>query len=122
MAEMATYVGIKPRTILANAALGRGLRVSLNSSGSFDASAITDAGEMVTLTAIEAAKVGPAVSIHAGGKVPAQATEAVAVGDPAYTAAAGQFSKTSGSSAVLAGKWSLAASGANVLGEIELGL
>lgn len=122
MAEMATYIGIRPRTILANAALGRGIRVSLNSSGSCDASAITDAGDFVTLMALEAAKTGTAASMHGGGKVPAQASEAVAVGDPAYTAAAGQFSKTSGSSAVLVGKWSLAASGASVLGEIELGV
>jgi hypothetical protein len=54
-----------------------------------------------------------------GNKVPAVASEAVAVGDPAYTAAAGKFSKTS-SSATLVGKWVLAASGDGVLGEVEL--
>ena len=117
---MATYIGIQPRTILANAALGRGIRVSLNSSGSCDASGITDAGDYITLTAIEAAKVGNATSMHGGGKVPAISSEAAAVGDPAYTAASGKFSKTSGSSAVLVGKWALATSGADVLGEIEL--
>lgn len=121
MAEMATYVGIEPRTVTANAAAVRGIRLTLNSSGTCDAAGITDAGDYVSLAAIEAAKTGPAVSIHGGGKVPALASEAVAVGDPAYTAAAGKFSKSSGSSAVLIGKWALAASGDGVLGEIELG-
>jgi hypothetical protein len=120
MAEMATYIGIEPRTINANAALARGIRVTLNSSGTCDASGITDAGDYVTLQAIEAAKPGAAASMRGGGKVPAVASEAVAVGDPAYTAASGKFSKTSGSSAVLVGKWALAASGVDVLGEIEL--
>jgi len=120
MAEMATYVGIVQRTITANAALARGIRASLNSSGTCDASAITDAGDYVTLAAIEAAKPGPAASMHGGGKIPAISSEAVAVGDPAYTAASGKFSKTSGSSAVLVGKWALATTGVDVLGEIEL--
>lgn len=122
MAEMATYRAVQPITILANAALGRGIRVTLNSSGSCDASAITDVGQYVTLSSLEAAKVGAAVAIYAGNKVPAVATEAVAVGDPAYTAASGKFSKTSGSSAVQVGVWALAASGADILGEIELGV
>jgi hypothetical protein len=122
MAEMATYIGVVPRTVTANAAAARGIRLTLNSSGTCDAAGITDAGDYVSLQAIEAAKTGAAVSMHGGGKIPAVASEAVAVGDPAYTAASGKFSKTSGSSAVLVGKWALAASGVDVLGEIELGV
>src|SRR6516162_6014504 len=110
MAEMATYIGVIPRTVTANAAAVRGTRLTLNSSGTCDAAAITDVGDYIALQAIEAAKTGAAASIHGGGKVPAVASGAVAVGDPAYTAASGKFSNTSGSSAVLVGKWALAAS------------
>ena len=41
------------------------------------------------------------------------------IGDSAYSAASGKFSKTS-TNAVLCGKWVLAASGDGVLGEVEL--
>jgi len=121
MAEMATYRAVAPVTITANAALVRGIRVSLTSAGVCDAGDATVLGEYVTLQAIEAAKVGAAVNMHGGGKVPALASEAVAVGDPAYSAAAGKFSKTS-TNATLLGKWTLAASGDGVLGEVELGV
>lgn len=120
MAEMATYVGIEPRTILASSvAQARGVRVTRNSAG---ATAIQDAtlrGDYVTLTAIEASSVGQAASMSGGGKVPALASEATTVGDIAYAAASGKFSKTSTSAAVV-GRWTLAASGDGVLGEVEL--
>jgi len=119
MAEMATYIGIEQRTVTANAAIGRGLRGTLNSSGTLDLSAIGVAGDYVALHDIEANKPGAAASIAGGGKVPAVASEATLVGDIAYSAASGQFSKTA-AGAVAVGKWVLAASGAGVLGEVEL--
>jgi hypothetical protein len=120
MAEMATYIGIEPRTInAAGAALARGLRVALNSSGTYDLAGIGVSGEFVTLHDIEANKPGAAASVGGGGKVPAVSSEACAVGDIAYSAASGQFSKTA-SGAVVMGKWTLATTGAGVLGEVEL--
>lgn len=121
MAEMATYAGAKPRTITANAALARGLRVTLNSSGTCDVQDASAAGDYVTLQAVEALKTGAAVNIASGCKVPALASEATTVGDAAYAAASGKFSKTS-TNATLVGRWTLAASGDNVLGEVELGV
>lgn len=121
MAEMATYRNANPVTILANAALVRGVRVTLNSSGSCDVQDATAAGDYVTLTAIEAAKTGAAINTASGCKVPALASEACAVGDAAYAAAAGKFSKTSTNATAL-GRWTLAASGDGVLGEVELGV
>ncbi len=119
MAEMATYRGVTPVTILANAALGRGLRVTLNSAGSCDVQDASAIGTYVTLAAIEAGKTGPAINIASGVKVPMVAAGATAVGDPAYTAAAGKFSSTS-TNATLIGVCALAATGDTVLGEVEL--
>jgi Uncharacterized conserved protein (DUF2190) len=121
MPEMASYVGIEPRTINANAAIARGLRCSLNSSGTYDIQDNTAIGDMITLADIEAGKPGPAASLHGGGKVPAVAAEAVLMGDPAYTATLGRCGKTSASN-VLLGKWTQPASGAGVLSEVELGV
>ncbi len=119
MAEMATYIGIEPRTGIANAAIARGLRCLVNASGTLDLQDGTARGDFVAIHDIEAAKSGEVASLWGGGKVPALASEAVVVGDAAYTAAAGKFSKTSTSN-VLVGKWILAASGNGVLGEVEL--
>ena len=121
MAEMATYIGVIPRTITSNAALVRGVRVTRNSDGTCDVQDATGAGDYVTLAAIEAAKPGIAVSMAGGGKVPALASEACAVGDAAYAAASGKFSKTS-TNATLVGRWTLATTGDGVLGEVELGV
>jgi hypothetical protein len=121
MPEMASYVGIEPRTITANAAIARGLRCSLNASGTYDLQDNTAIGDMIALHDIEAGLTGAAASTHGGGKVPAVASEAVLMGDPAYTATLGRCSKTS-SSNVLIGKWTQPASGAGVLSEIELGV
>jgi len=119
MAEMAANVGQVPRTINANGALARGLRCTLNSSGTCDLSAIGVRGDYITAVDIPALSAGVGYPTGGGGKVPAVASVAVAVGDPAYSAAAGQFSNVS-TGAVLMGKWVLAASGAGVLGEVEL--
>jgi hypothetical protein len=119
MAEMASYIGIEPRIInAAGVAIARGLRATLNSSGTYDLAGIGVKGDMIALADIEANKPGPAASLNGGGKVPAVASEAVAVGDAAYSAASGQCSKTS-AGAVALGKWTQPASGAGVLSEIE---
>ena len=120
MALQATYIGIEPRTITAtNVAQARGVRVTRDSSGTTAVTAATTRGDYVTLQAIPASGVGIAVSLSGGGKVPAVASEAVSVGDLAYAAASGQFSKTS-TNAALVGRWTLAASGAGIIGEVEL--
>lgn len=120
MAELATYIGITPRSInLANTAVVRGVRVSRASTGLNAVADATTRGDYVTLTAGAALETIAVASMADGGKVPALASEACAVGDAAYAAAAGKFSKTSTNAAVL-GRWTLAASGDNVLGEVEL--
>lgn len=120
MAELATYVGIEPRTIKATSvAQARGVRVTRDSSGTTAVADATTRGDYVTIQAIEASAYGEAASTAGGGKVPALASEACAVGDAAYAAAAGKFSKTSTNAAVM-GRWTLAASGDGVLGEVEL--
>jgi hypothetical protein len=119
MAEMATYIGIEPRTGIANAAIARGLRCFVNASGTLDIQDNTARGDYVTIQDIEAAKPGEVASGWGGGKVPAVASEATLPGDAAYTATLGRFSKSTTSN-VLVGRWILGASGAGVLGEVEL--
>jgi hypothetical protein len=120
MAELATYVGIEPRTAIAtNVAQARGVRVTRNSSGVTAVADATTRGDYVTLTDIAASSAGQVASLSGGGKIPALASEATVVGDLAYAAAAGKFSKTSTNAALL-GRWTLAASGDGVLGEVEL--
>lgn len=120
MALQTTYVGIEPRTITAtNVAQARGVRVTRDSSGTTAVADATTRGDYITLQAVSASGTGSAVSASGGGKVPALASEQVAVGDLAYAAASGKFSKTS-TNAALMGRWSLAASGDGVLGEVEL--
>jgi hypothetical protein len=119
MATLATTVIPLQKTVTAtNVALGRGVRVTLNSSGLVAASAIGVQGDYITLQAIPASGTGLAAPIGAGGSVPIQASEATAVGDAAYSAASGQASKTS-TNAVLLGKW-LQVGAANALAIVEL--
>jgi hypothetical protein len=122
MAEMATYIGIEPRTIVAdpaNADIGRGLRVFLQANGYVALQDNTALGDYMTITAITHGLAGEGASLFGGGKVPAVASEAVNAGDQAYTAANGQCGKTSTSNVAI-GKWTQPASGAGVLSEIEL--
>lgn len=120
MAEMTSYIGIDPRTVTATAvALARGVRVIRNSSGFVAVADNTVRGDYVTLEDIEADGNGAAASASDGGKVPALASEASAAGDLAYAAADGKFSVTSTDSALM-GRWTVAASGDDVLGEVEL--
>jgi len=125
MAELATYVGIEPRSINnGTTALVRGVRVTRASDGTVAVADATTRGDYVTLHDIAASTTtvtesGSAASMSGGGKVPALASEATVVGDDAYAAASGKFSKTS-TNAAFVGRWTLAASGNNVLGEVEL--
>jgi hypothetical protein len=121
MADLATYCGVTPRSInLPNTAVVRGVRVIRASTGLNAVADATQRGDYVTLAAGAALENGVlAVSMADGGKVPALASEACAVGDAAYAAAAGKFSKTSTNAAVC-GRWTLAASGDGALGEVEL--
>jgi hypothetical protein len=120
MADMATYRAIDPIPIKATAvAQARGLRVSLDSSGTTAAAAIGVRGDFVTIEAIEASAFG-AASALTHGKVPALASEATVVGDDAWSSADGKWSKTSGGGAIFMGRWTQAASGDGVLGEVQL--
>jgi hypothetical protein len=121
MSELATYIGIEPRTVnnISGATIVRGRRVVLGSDGNVTLAAIGVRGDYVTLQDIENNGCGLAVAVQAGNKIPAQSTEATNIGDTAYSAANGQFSKTS-ASAVIIGKWAAPASGANALGEVEM--
>lgn len=120
MAELATYLGVLPKTIsLTNAACARGVRVTRNSSGLCAVADATTRGDYVTLRDGAALEVIDAVPAGTPAKVPALASEAATVGALAYAAAAGKFSVTS-TNAALMGRWTLAASGDGVLGEVEL--
>ena len=120
MAEMATYIGVEPRTVQnGGTALSRGTRVTLQSTGLVAQQDNTARGDYVLLHDIAANEAGAAASMQGGGKVPAVASEATLVGDLAFTATAGRFSKTATSN-VAVGRWVQPASGAGVLGEVEL--
>lgn len=120
MADLSSDLAIAPLTIKAtSAAQARGVRVTLASTGDTAVTDATTRGDYVTLQAIAASDYGAAASLGGGGKVPALASEAVAIGDPAYAAASGKFSKTSTNAAYL-GRWTQAASGDGVLGQVLL--
>lgn len=120
MADMTSYVGIEPRMVkITGTAVNRGIRLTRGSNGLMAVAAANIRGEYVTLVDIAAAEAGSAASTSGGGKVPALAVEACAVGDAAYSAANGLFSKTATANTVM-GRWTQAANAANVLGEVEL--
>jgi len=117
MADLATHIGIVPMTVLAStSAISRGYRVTLASDSTVSVSAIGVRGDFVVTNDIAASSYGAACPMQAGAKVDAFASEAVSVGDAAYSAASGAFSKTS-TNAILVGKWVQAAS-ANTLGTV----
>lgn len=120
MAEMATYVGVTPRTIKVGASnLSRGFRVTLDSS---NLAAVTDAatrGGFVTMIDGVVGENIEACSMSEGAKVPAYAGEAsVDAGDLAYAFAGGKFGVTSTNAALL-GRWTTTTA-VNTLGEVEL--
>jgi len=122
MAEAATYRGIHPVTVIASASgVVRGVRVTRQSNGQVTVQDASARGDYVTLQAGDSALTGkPVLAVLAQqGKVPALVTgTTTVVGDLAYAAASGQFSKTS-TNATLVGRFTTATvSGA--LGEVEL--
>ncbi len=120
MAELAANVGVTEFSVNNDTvAVSRGTRVTLASTGLVAASLIGVRGDYVATIDIAASATGPAVPMQAGVIVTGVASEAVAVGDAIYSAASGQFSKTS-ASAVLVGKANTAASGSGVLFEVLL--
>jgi hypothetical protein len=121
MAELASTIGVVPITVLATAvAQVRGVRVTMDSTGACAVSAISERGDFVVDQAIAASDRGIGYSLNGGGVVAALASEATAIGDPAYSAAVGKWSKSTGGGAILMGKWVQAASGDGVLGCVLL--
>ncbi len=119
MATCATQIVPIQQTVTTTAAaVGRGIRVSLNASGLVAASAIGVRGDFITVQAIAASSTGLAAPIQPGGSIPVVASETTAVGDLAYSAASGQTSKTS-TNAVLIGVWKQIGA-ANALAVIQL--
>ncbi len=118
MAEIATYVGVEPRTEICGVDIARGLRVVLNASGVVVLAGLSVRGDYMSLIDGKNTEPSTFVSLSGGGKVPAVASEAVNQGDLAYSAASGQTSKTV-TSAVLMGRWTTTTA-IGTLGEIEL--
>lgn len=121
MAIQATYIAplVTATTTAVDVALA--IRVTLNSDGLVAASDIGVRGDYMTIQSIPASTAGEVASLQAGIYVPATASEACAVGDVAYSAASGKVSKSTGGGAVLLGKWTVAASGDGVIGQVLLG-
>jgi len=106
MAELAGTVAAPMITVIPTAvAITRGRRVTLDASGLVAISAISVRGDFVMDVAVAASEPGAAVPMQAGCIVAALSSEATSTGDPAYSAASGLFSITSGGGAVLVGKW-----------------
>lgn len=119
MPEMASYVGIEPRTVIPTAvAVARGIRLVRGTDNLVSAAGSTVRGDYISLVAAAASEPFAAVSLQGGGKVPAVASETTTVGALAYSAASGKTSVTS-TSAVLLGRWTTATA-ADALGEVEL--
>ncbi len=120
MANVATNIIPLQKTItLTAAAVARGLRVTLNSSGLCAISAIGVRGDYITLEDIPASGTGLAAPINAGGSITVLAGEASCDrGDAAYSMASGLTGVTT-TNAVLMGKW-LQTTASGALGVIEL--
>lgn len=108
MAELATYIGTAPLTIQNDSvALVVGTRLLLQSTGLVVVAGASIRGDYVSVGATPANGIGPAFPMQ-DGAVPALVSVAVAIGDPAYSAASGQFTNVS-TNAVLVGKFKQAA-------------
>lgn len=120
MADFATYIGVIPQSVpLDSSAVARGLRVTRGTNGLFTVQDATARGDMVTLRDGVASEVVDGAPMGTPAKVPALAGEATTVGATAYSFAGGKFGVTS-SGAVIVGRWTVAASGNGVLGEVQL--
>ena len=111
MAELATYIGIVPRTGICSVDIARGLRCTYNPSGQLAIAGIGVRGDYVTLVDGKATETVAISSLSGGGKVAVQASVVVAAGDIAYSAASGQASNVVTGAQVL-GRWTQPASGA----------
>lgn len=121
MAELAAYTNAPLFTVIPTAvAVARGIRVTLDSSGTVAASAIGVRGDFVAAVAAAASEPFAAFSLQNGSIVPMVASEAIAVGDDVLSAAVGKVSTTTGGGAVLLGKANTAASGDGILFEVLL--
>lgn len=87
------------------------LRVNLDANGLISAGAIGVSGIGITKQAFAASGTGVVRLLNAPGTQIGTASEAIAVGDPVYSAAAGKISKTAGGGALLLGVATSAASG-----------
>lgn len=109
MAELAGTTNAKFFTVIPTAvALVRGVRVVMDASGLVAVAAASVRGDFVTDAAAAASEPVAAASMQEGAIIAGLTSEAVDLGDPAYSAASGKFSKTS-ASAVLVGKYVQAA-------------
>lgn len=119
MAELAAYTNAPLFTVIPTAvAVARGIRVTLDSSGTVAASAIGVRGDFVASQDAAASEPFAAFALQNGQIIPMVANEAIAVGDDVYSAASGKVSTTSGGGAVLLGKANTAASGDGILFEV----
>lgn len=122
MAELATSLGVIPITINATGVdIPRGYRVTRNSSNLFAATADqTTRGDCITQVFIPANKNG-AGTLATTGKCAVVFDGAIVIGALVYASTtAGQCSPTSGGGALVMGRCTLGASGAGVLGEVQL--
>jgi len=122
MAELITTINAVPVTAKAGAGVSftRGLRGVLDSSGTYTLAGVGEHGQLVADTPTEAAAgyfLGCALA--GGTTIPAVTSESVVIGEVAYTAASGKFSKTS-TSAVRVGMWVQGATADGALGIIFL--
>ncbi len=121
MAELAAYTNAPGFTAhLTAASVARGIRLTMDSSNTYSASAISVRGDVVSAQAGAASEFIDVFSLQNGSIVPMTASEAIVVGDAIYSAATGLVSKTSGGGAVLLGKANTAASGTGILFEVLL--
>lgn len=119
MAELAAATASPLFSVnLTSSAVARGLRLTLDSSGTCSASAIGVRGDYMSAGAGAASATIAAYSMQEAGIVAATASEAIVVGDLCYSAAVGKVSKSSGGGAVIVGKANTAASGDGVLFEL----
>lgn len=120
MANAATYnIPLKQTVQATSAAIPRGTRVTLNSSGLVAASGDDERGDYVTLQDIPADGYGQAAPIQACGSVPIILSGTAVVGDALYSAASGQVSTVS-TDTVLVGKARTAGANTNLV-TVQLG-
>lgn len=118
MAELATYIGVEPRTEICGVDVPRGSRVVYGAAGTVTLAPIGVRGDYIAMVDGKNTEPAAFASLSGGGKVPAVASVAVNQGDLAYSAAAGQVSNVA-TGAVLMGRWTTTTA-LGTLGEVEL--